>query len=442
MTQNALLAILHRLSELREPASLDSFVRTVALHQCVDFRRRRATRRARGPGWGAFDVAAEEAEVEERIAIREALEALPAKEREVLLLAYATGLKQEEIAISIKQSEPTVRRRLLSAKRRLRSDLGSLQTTPMKLEGPIQQLVDQAFPNALVASIQPDPETWLPYNHRIVLSAAAREETVDVRTDVDDRTAKLLPELSAAGIPTPRILAGPVQAMGVWSSLWRPPHGPNLTTWTMDGTYHRFRTATDLVLKMLDRLQAFSPQAKKLGVSEVSLQDRLEELKAYTGAWASQEVFVESMSLLDKVVPEAERPLVFGHYLQFFPNYYRVTSEPGPGYPSDESELLPPFPTRSSFRISEVVYPFGQLTDPLLGLAMVWIYDCYPFVHTGFVEQYLTRHDVPRRAFAIRLALQALTVMARELPVEKVGTDDGYARSLLGLLKLAREWMR
>ena len=27
----------------------------------------------------------------------------------------------------------------------------------------------------------------------------------------------------------------------------------------------------------------------------------------------------------------------------------------------------------------------------MMGLAMVWVQDCYPFVHTGFVEQFLWR---------------------------------------------------
>ena len=84
--------------------------------------------------------------------------------------------------------------------------------------------------------------------------------------------------------------------------------------------------------------------------------------------------------------------------------------------------------------------PFGHLGDPLLGLAMVWVYDCYPFVHTGFVEQLLWRRGVTKREFAPRLAIKALQMIARDLPVERP-TDGGYWDSLRGWAEQALAWM-
>ena len=91
--------------------------------------------------------------------------------------------------------------------------------------------------------------------------------------------------------------------------------------------------------------------------------------------------------------------------------------------------------------IAEYVSPFGHYGDPLLGLAMVWVYDCYPFVHTGFVEQYLWRRGLTRRDFAPRLALQSLRVLQRELPTERPAEGAGYWDSLHGYVDQALGWM-
>lgn len=82
----------------------------------------------------------------------------------------------------------------------------------------------------------------------------------------------------------------------------------------------------------------------------------------------------------------------------------------------------------------------GHFGDPLLGLAMVWVYDCYPFVHTGFVEQFLWRRGVSRREFAPRLAIKALQMIALDLPVVRP-EESSYWDGLHGWAEQALGWI-
>ena len=92
-------------------------------------------------------------------------------------------------------------------------------------------------------------------------------------------------------------------------------------------------------------------------------------------------------------------------------------------------------------RISEFVQPFGYFGDPLLGLAMVWLQDCYPFVHTGFVEQYLWRAGVSQRDFAPRLGIKALQMVARDLSLETPSDSRSYWSALKGWVDQALSWL-
>ncbi len=145
--------------------------------------------------------------------------------------------------------------------------------------------------------------------------------------------------------------------------------------------------------------------------------DRLVGLRARKTPWNGDARFASALEKFAARVGEST--LQYGSYLHFFPNWLRVTDG----------------------QISEVVYPFGKIEDPLFGLAMVWIYDCYPFVHTGFVEQYLVRHNVPREDFAICLGIQALSIIAKELPFPSPGDATPYANALWGLVDRALSWL-
>jgi len=126
-------------------------------------------------------------------------------------------------------------------------------------------------------------------------------------------------------------------------------------------------------------------------------------------------MFQHALAKLERPVREASGDLVYTNYLHFFPNLLRIQDG----------------------KLDEILCPFGRLEDPLLGLAMVWIYDCYPFVHTGFVEQYLVRHNVDRADFAVGLGVQALKILNRECGEE----PSNYRDNLSALVQRALDWL-
>jgi hypothetical protein len=162
------------------------------------------------------------------------------------------------------------------------------------------------------------------------------------------------------------------------------------------------------------------------------------------GDWRDDPWFAAALTKVRAAVADIDTPLVYTDYLHFFPNFVRVYPEADPfneplGWPGDVRLASNP--------IAEYVTPQGHIGDPLLGLTMVWIYDCYPFVHTGFVEQFLWRRGVSRREFAPRLALRALIEIQRALPLarparegEPVWEGGTYWDSLRGYVEQGLAW--
>ena len=72
---------------------------------------------------------------------------------------------------------------------------------------------------------------------------------------------------------------------------------------------------------------------------------------------------------------------------------------------------------------------------------MVWVYDCYPFVHTGIAEQFLWRRGISQEAFAPRLALTGLRMIARDLPLARPAADTRYWDGLHGWVEQGLAWM-
>jgi hypothetical protein len=140
---------------------------------------------------------------------------------------------------------------------------------------------------------------------------------------------------------------------------------------------------------------------------------RREERKAWLleDAW-----FTKALKRVEAAIADISDPLVYTDYT-FFPQGYRIQT----GDSEDRSNPL-----------VEFTYLFGHIGDPLLGLAMVWVYDCYPFVHTGFVEQFLWRRGVTQREFAPRLSLKALQMVARDLSVTRPTEGGEYWDRLRG----------
>ncbi|MBV9848177.1 MAG: RNA polymerase sigma factor [Armatimonadetes bacterium] len=464
VAQEALVYALQRLPDLRARGRFAAWLRHVTLSLCADYRRRRGTRRL-GEPLTAVSEASEENDFAERLAIRDAVAHLPDALRTTLLLHYVGGWSREEVADILAIPLNTVRSRLMAAKRRLRADLGAslLKGKPMPAETFAlsenhTSLIQVAFPGASVLSVQPDPEPWQPFTPRVKLALAdGTEKTVDFRGDIDPERAALVPVLERLNIPGPPIIHGPVADGNGFLSLCEVPRGENLTLWALGGTPHRIRLATERAFEGIDRLQGATdglmadPIGAKLPRRTLSDEAAVltddarwnadpwlaEEGRARTD-WLRDPWFAAALDQVKAAVADIHAPLVYTSYMHFFPQGYRIA--PGAG-PFDEPLGWPRDPRYGQNPLTEFVYLWGHFGDPLLGLAMVWVYDCYPFVHTGFVEQFLWRRGATRREFAPRLALKALQMVARDLPVTRPTEGGGFWDGLRGWVDQALGWM-
>jgi len=465
VAQETLVYALLRITDLRDPDTFAGWLRQATLSHCVDYRRRRGTRRL-GEPITVLNEAIEESRYLERLAIREALAQLSQAHRSTLLLHYEGGWSLEETAALMQIPLNTARSRLMAAKKRLSADLQIVLNTrkTMLTETSILtqsqlSLIHTAFPGARKLSIENDPEPWMPFAPRVRLALAdGTERTVDFRRDIDPAKAEQIAALERLGIPGPRILHGPVPAMygDSYLTLCEMPRGENLLLWTLGGTPHRIRLATERTFEAIDRLQGITdalmvdPVGAQLPrrtlIDELDLigsdaawnaDPWLAEAGKSRAAWQSDPWFQAALAKTRAAAKAIETPLVFTNYLHFFPNWLRIeatdqTYNEPLGWPGDTRYRQNP--------IVEFVTPCGHFGDPLLGLAMVWVYDCYPFVHTGFVEQFLWRRGVNRSEFAPRLAIKGLQMIARDLPVERPEEGE-YWDSLRGWVEQALSWM-
>ena len=480
VAQEALVYAVQRLPELRDADKFAPWLRHITLSLCADYRRRRGTRHL-GEPLNVLGEAAQEVNYAEAYTLRQAVGGLSPAHRTTFLLHHIGGWSREEVAAILGIPLNTVRSRLAAARRTLRAGLpgffpepalpvkGNPMSTPTLGLSELQHsLINTAFPNAVIKSVQTDIEPWMPFNPRVHLSLPNGTETAaDFRGDIDPARAALLPILEQLGIPGPRLLAGPVPRPATerdverWNgadflTLCEPPRGENLLLWALGGTPHRIRLATERAFEAIDRLQSITSalQADPVGAAleRRTLADEaarlMDDAKWNSDPWLAEEGkertrwladpwFAAALETVQAALPAITVPLIYTAYGHFFPLSYRITA----GDAFNEPFGAPGDPAYQKNPLVEFVHPFGHYGDPLLGLAMVWVYDCYPFVHTGFVEQFLWRRGVTKREFAPRLMLTALQMIARDLPLERPTEGAGYWDGLRGWAEQGLEWM-
>jgi RNA polymerase sigma-70 factor (ECF subfamily) len=461
VAQEALVYAHFRLHELRDYSKFVGWLNQITLSLCADYRRRRGTRRL-GEPLTVWNEASEDQAFSERLALREALAHLPEAQRTTTMLYYAGGWSLTEVSELLAIPINTVRSRLMAAKRQLRINLG-LQTSIRKtmsaqtLTKDQKSLIESAFPSARIVKIEETVEPWQPFAPRVRLALTdGSEKTVDFRSDIDPIRAELIETLHRLGIPGPRIVGSPVAMRGGYLTLCEPPAGENITLWALGGTPHRIRIATERAFEGIDRLQGVTqallaePVSAKLArrtlsdealaltsVEKWKTHEWLNWHESVVEEWRKDPWFADAAKKVQKAVADINEPLVLTSYLHFFPQNYRITPAPdwqdGPlGWPGDDRLKENP--------LAEFTIPYGHFGDPLLGLAMTWVYDCYPFVHTGFVEEFLWRRNISRREFAPRLALMALQTIARQLPLQPT-EKNGWWQAVHGYAEQALDWM-
>jgi RNA polymerase sigma-70 factor (ECF subfamily) len=458
VTQEVFVYAYQHLPHLRDRKRFGGWLRTITFSLSAEYHRRRGTRSLGLPLSTRTEIMAER-DLVLSMTLQKAIRQLSEAHQLTFRMRYVGGWSEQEVATLLNLSVNTVRSRLRAAKRHLRKDLSgliaerivkqpmSLLTTATALTTQHTDHLYRCFPNAQLREVQPEPEAWMPTTFRLKIETAEGEEvTVDFRNDLTPERLPLLEFLAEQGIPMAKRLSEPEQLPnGEYITLAKAPQGENLLEWALGGTPHRLRIATERGLEGIDRLESLTSALEQDPVGKAlpryTLQSEIEAIRTKGGEHLQDAWFTERLALVEAATGGVECKLVYTHYLHFFPNWLRVQTEPDDlnepmGFPGDAR--LKQYP------ITEYIAPYGHFGDPLLGVAMVWIYDCYPIVHAGFVEQYLWRKGVSKREFAPRLALQSLKITQRELPAERpdTGEEARYYDALRGYVELALSWLR
>jgi uncharacterized protein len=175
VVQEALLRAYLGLSQLRDPARFDAWLCGIAVNLAKMRLRRRALERRLvaepGPG-GGF----EERELLELV--RDAVNVLPARQRDVVLMHYIDGLSCDEIAALLGSSPGAVRVRLHRARRQLRQQLAAFAPLPTTKEE--IHMIEMRLEDVIVRVAEDDPMKVVS-DQRIVL---LKEEDGDRRLPI------------------------------------------------------------------------------------------------------------------------------------------------------------------------------------------------------------------------------------------------------------------
>ena len=121
VVQEAFLRAAGRLETLRDPAKAQAWLGRMVLNGCRSWRRREAVRRRLLPWRTKVEPPADRSALanEAATSVREAVAALPAKEREAVALRYFEGLPLADVAAALGERPNTVAVRLHRARERL-----------------------------------------------------------------------------------------------------------------------------------------------------------------------------------------------------------------------------------------------------------------------------------------------------------------------------------
>ena len=109
--------------------------RAVDLLRSESARRRREQRQALEAAEGGYDLERAVWDLAVGQHVKEALDGLPAEESKAIELAYFGGYTYREVAVILRQPEGTVKSRIRSGLRRLRSALADAGLGPIGVEG-------------------------------------------------------------------------------------------------------------------------------------------------------------------------------------------------------------------------------------------------------------------------------------------------------------------
>ena len=154
VVQEAVLAAFLGLHGLREPSRFGGWLCGIVANLAkMRLRRERAARSLGDVSGGA--VVPEGVELSDGPSVAEVLEALPAAEREAVVLHYVEGLSCHEIAGRVGRTPGAVRVRLHRARRRLREHLGVLHPVGAREE---RSMVEVEIQDVVVKVVEAAPD--------------------------------------------------------------------------------------------------------------------------------------------------------------------------------------------------------------------------------------------------------------------------------------------
>lgn len=115
--QETYLLVIQKLHHLQHPAAFRGWLSRIALHVCYGMRRKARPTEEIKDNIAVQDGAAHS---QTRLDLKAALEALPQKDRDILILREYLGLSYEEMADALDLVEGTVRSRLFNARKKLK----------------------------------------------------------------------------------------------------------------------------------------------------------------------------------------------------------------------------------------------------------------------------------------------------------------------------------
>ena len=149
VAQTTFVEAFERLKNLKDPARLGAWLRSIAIHRCIDLLRRESRHvelgeldepRDRRPGpLGELEA------LELREQVMQAVGCLPRTQCETVTLYYIGGYSQEEVAAMLEVPLGTVKRRLHEARKRLKEDMLGMVEGVLKEEAPKKDFAERVF---------------------------------------------------------------------------------------------------------------------------------------------------------------------------------------------------------------------------------------------------------------------------------------------------------
>ena len=138
--QEVALAVVRQSAPLIDPSKVAPWLYRITVHQCLLFRRKSGRRRKLTERFGIFCPPTEHDALtpepldwllahERRALVRRALERLPRRDAEILLLKYTENWNYHQIARHLGVSHSAVEARLHRARARLRAELVALEAS-------------------------------------------------------------------------------------------------------------------------------------------------------------------------------------------------------------------------------------------------------------------------------------------------------------------------